>query len=1375
MLNKPKYLLFLQVIIFIISNGWSQELPARFKRISVEDGLSQSTVTCIIQDRRGFMWIGTEDGLNRYDGYQFKIFKSEPDNPNSLSGNNISALHEDSNGNIWIGTDKSGLNKFNREQETFMHFLPNPEDSSSLGNNSILSIYEDASETLWIGTGGGGLNKFIKEKNQFVRFVHDPRDTSSISGNNVVSICETQPGDLWLATLYNGINCFNAEKEKFTSYMNDPNNSNSLNHNWVMNIESGDSGTLWIAMDGGGLDKFLIKESRFIHYRNDLNDPYSLSGDKLQVLKQDLQGNLWIGTIDNGLNKFELSSENFYKYRLRESDPNSLSGNQIRSIYQDNTGVIWIGTWMGGISNFLPTKHKFVHVKHKPSEPNSLSSNKVLSIYEDSRSDVWIATWGGGLNQIHKESNEITHHKFSKSNPNTISSNLVYCVIESRDGFIWTGTIGEGLNRYDPIKRRFKRFIPEPENPASLASLYIYSLYEDKAGNIWIGMNRGRLNKYDPRKQTFTHFRTDLPGQDTHTNNVIRTIYEDRSDLLWLATDRGIKVFDRTSNSFTYYVHDPSNTKSLSSNAVRSFYQDQEGVIWVGTKNGLNKFNSTDSSFIRYGVSDGLPNQVIYGILPDNHGCLWLSTNNGLSKFEPQTEKFKNYNIDDGLQSNEFNGGAYFKNRNGKMFFGGINGLNYFHPDSIKDDSSLAMIAITDLKLFNKSIQPYQKHNDRVILDKSISETKTLEFNHTDYVVTFEFAALHFASPQKNQHAYMLEGFDKEWNYIGNRRFATYTNLPSGKYTFKVKGSNHDGIWNENAKSINIIVYPPFWKTWWFRILSIFSAIFILVSYYKYRTFKIRKHNSELQKEIIDREKAEEALSKSEKNYREIFNASSDAIFLHEANTGKILEVNQTMLDMYGYEYHEISDLNIENMSSGKSPYTQSAAAKWIKKTNEEGQQVFEWQAKRKNGELFWVEVALNNTRIHGENRVLAVIRDIDDRKRAEFELSKARNYINNILNSMPSVVIGINTDITVTHWNREAEKITGITRDKATGQPLEKIFPHMQSEVERIKKSIESRQLIKDNRITDIMEGGSQYSDLTVYPLISNGVEGAVIRIDDVTERVRIEEMMIQSEKMLSVAGLAAGMAHEINNPLAGILQNAQVILNRLTNKMNANDLAAKESGTTIEAINIYMEKRKIIEMLEAIYITGKRASKIVENMLSFSRKSELKLSPHDVIKILEDTVDLAASDYDLKKKYDFRKIQIKKEYEKNIPMVNCERSNIQQVFLNILKNGAQAMIEKKIENEKLNQKEKVPCFTLRVNQKDGMVMIEIEDNGPGMDEETRRRAFEPFFTTKDVDAGTGLGLSIAYFIITEQHNGELAIESVRGKGTKVIISLKL
>ena len=399
---------------------------------------------------------------------------------------------------------------------------------------------------------------------------------------------------------------------------------------------------------------------------------------------------------------------------------------------------------------------------------------------------------------------------------------------------------------------------------------------------------------------------------------------------------------------------------------------------------------------------------------------------------------------------------------------------------------------------------------------------------------------------------------------------------------------------------------------------------------------------------------------------------------------------------------------------------------------------------------------------------------EITEQKRAEEELKKARNYISNIIDSMPSMLIGVDADGKVTQWNKKVQQVTGIVSEDATGLPLEQIFPRMSTEMERVRNAMRTREIYFDSNRTHYKDDKTHYEDVTVYPLIANGVEGAVIRLDDVTERVRLEEMMVQSEKMLSIGGLAAGMAHEINNPLGGMTQTASVMSDRLTNlKLPANLRAAEEAGITMEAIRAFMEKRKIIEMLDRIRKSGNRAAEIIQNMLSFARKNDSSLSTHNLPELLDRCVDLAGADYDLKKKYDFRQIEIVREYEDGLPGVPCESGKIQQVLLNILRNGAEAMQEARKENETVETRR--PCFILRLayEREVGMVRIEVEDNGPGMEEDVRRRVFEPFFTTKPTDRGTGLGLSVSYFIITENHKGEMTVESTPGKSAKFIIRL--
>ncbi len=506
-------------------------------------------------------------------------------------------------------------------------------------------------------------------------------------------------------------------------------------------------------------------------------------------------------------------------------------------------------------------------------------------------------------------------------------------------------------------------------------------------------------------------------------------------------------------------------------------------------------------------------------------------------------------------------------------------------------------------------------------------------------------------------------------------------------------------------------------------------------------------------------------LRESESRFRTLVEQAADAFFLGETD-GKIVDVNQQACDSLGYTRDElltmsISDIDIEVESRWHKEVS------WDKLSSDQ-YFTFEGVHRRKDGTTFPVEVRLGLLELSGHNYMLGLVRDITERKKAEEELSRLRNLLSNIFNSMPSVLVGVDTEGRVTQWNQEAEKATGVTNEKAQGRPLVDVFPQIAGEMEKVRQAIQDGETKKNEKVAREIDGAIRFSDVTIYPLISNGVEGAVIRVDDVTERVRIEEMMIQSEKMLSVGGLAAGMAHEINNPLAGILQNVQVMRNRLSGDLTKNRSAAEECGTTMEAIHRYMERRDLFKMIDAVMESGQRAAQIVENMLNFSRKGVTHFDQHDLVELLDKTVDLASSDYDLKKKFDFRQIEIIREYDAALPQVLCDASKIQQVFLNILKNGALAMAENKERSE-------TSRFVLRVLPDGDMIRVEIEDNGSGMSEATRKRVFEPFFTTKGVGVGTGLGLSVSYFIIAENHGGTMAVESTPGKGAKFIIRLPL
>jgi PAS domain S-box-containing protein len=537
----------------------------------------------------------------------------------------------------------------------------------------------------------------------------------------------------------------------------------------------------------------------------------------------------------------------------------------------------------------------------------------------------------------------------------------------------------------------------------------------------------------------------------------------------------------------------------------------------------------------------------------------------------------------------------------------------------------------------------------------------------------------------------------------------------------------------------------------------------------------LKEKISTLNRQKINLENSEKALRESEASLRTVFEAAKNVAFIKtdcDPGSLKILEFSPGAEQIFEYTREEIVGKSVEMLHLEEEVQKLPEMLKWMRENMQGINQ--ETTLVRKSGETF---PALFTTHpildAKGEmTAALGVSIDITERKQSEEELDRLRNYLSNIIDSMPSILVGVDKVGKVTQWNDEAQRVTEISSQKAIGQALESVFPRLSSEMRRLEKAMQTQKVYSEHRQPRKQDDETRYEDITVYPLVTNGTDGAVIRVDDVTEQVRIEEMMIQSEKMLSVGGLAAGMAHEINNPLGGILQTVSVMHNRLSNpEVAANQKAAREAGTNMQAIQSYMQSRKIFSMLERIRESGNRAAEIVANMLSFARKSDSNFSSCDLAELIEQCLELAGADYDLKKSYDFRKIKIERDYEQGLPLVKCESSKLQQVVLNILRNGAEAMHDWLLESGEARQ----PRFTFRLahEAEQGKVRIEIEDNGPGMDEATRKRIFEPFFTSKPTDQGTGLGLSVSYFIITENHGGEMSVESTPGEGSKFIIKL--
>lgn len=848
---------------------YAQVSGVHFEHISLEQGLYHADVNAIYQDRLGFLWIGTIEALQRYDGYTFVTYRNDPADTNSLSNNDVTDICEDSHGNLWIGTI-AGLNLFDRDRKIFRRFFYSSTTENGL---PIHVIYPDNRGRIWIGTSRGlyvlapgsgshesprgsptanGRHAGQAEQDQlrFMHYVHDPENPNSLSHNEIHAIYEDHTGNLWVGTEV-GLNRlvfpnkavresgkagYLNEAATFIRYLHDPRNPKSLSHNDVRAIYEDKKHRLWVGTDGGGLNQWNPAEQEFILYQYDSGDPSSLSNDKIRVIYEDRQGVLWVGTFGGGLNRFDPKTEQFFAYTRNPLDPSNLSSNVVWEICEDRSGILWFGTSGGGISKFDRRRQKFKHYTEAPGKPDGLSNHYVKAIYEDRSGHIWIGT-GNGLNRFDSEKGEFTQYKHDPNDPNSLSHDIVFSIHEDHLRHLWVGTLN-GLNRFDRENGRFTRYYHNPAKPNSLGNDKVTALLEDSFGILWVGTAAG-LDRFDRKTQTFMHFRHDPSDSSSLSYNYVRVIYEDSRRNLWIGTgwetpEGGLNLFDRQTGRFRRYLHDPTIRNSLSNSNIVTLYEDtlNDGyTLWIGTANGLNKFDPERNVFTHYTEKDGLPNNYIRGIVGDERGKLWISTNHGFARFDPEAEAFLTYDISDGLQSLSFNYNACLKDSKGRIYFGGVNGFNVFHPDSLQTNRIAPPIVLTSFKVFDK---PFK-------LDQSISRIKKIELSYKQNFFSLEFAALDYTAPEKNQYAYKLEGFDKDWIYSGNRRYANYTNLGGGDYVFRVKGSNNDGVWNEEGASVRIKIIPPFWETWWFRIVVLLSVVGLATAFHRYRIAKLKE------------------------------------------------------------------------------------------------------------------------------------------------------------------------------------------------------------------------------------------------------------------------------------------------------------------------------------------------------------------------------------------------------------------------------------------------------------------------------------------------------------------------------------------------------
>jgi len=814
-MNIYRPMLALVMGLLFYSGTTSAQPKLLFKHISNEQGLSNSTIEAIFQDSQGFLWFGTRDGLNRYDGHEIVVYKNEDGDSTSLSDSYIRAIYEDREHHLWVGTI-NGLNRLNRAKNVFSRFKHQAGDAFSLSSNLVTCILEDRDGDLWIGTYGGGINLFDKKNQRCIPIRQDGVQANSPGEDRVNAIYEDRGGNIWLGT-ESGLALFNKKNRRLTL----------LPGNAVKVIQEDRQGNLWLGTEDAGLELFdpLIKTiTRFSHSDK---DPFSLGNNMIKSLLADKKGNLWVGSINGGLNLFNPAKNSFFNYQDEPGNGSSLSQRTISALFEDNQGNIWIGTHRGGINVYSPGKGKF-NLYRQESTGNSLGYSDVKAFCEDASGNIWIGTDGGGLDLFMRDKHIFQHYRYSPFDNGSIGSDAVLDVMEDREGRIWVSTWGGGLNLLNKKTGRFTRYQNNPADSHSISSNFVQKTFEDYRGYLWVATYYGGLNIFDPRTGKFSRLIYDSSRKTSLSGNNIVSIHEDRESKIWIGTDDGgLNCYHPATRHFSHYFHNEERMPDL-----RVLFTDSKGRLWVGQK-GLYLLDAARNTFSLFPDKAGLSNEFIKGITEDEEGTLWIATSNGITRFNPDTYSFKKYNTGDGLQGLEFEANAYLKTKDGEMYFGGIDGFNSFYPGNIKINKFIPPVYITDFQVFNKKITAGKANSP---LEDDISLAKEIKLSYKQSTFSFTFSALNYTAPENNQYAYKLDGLDKDWNYVGKERKASYTNIGPGDYVFRVKASNNDGVWNEEGASVRIVITPPFWRTGWFIFLLAVVVSCCLYAFYKFKT-----------------------------------------------------------------------------------------------------------------------------------------------------------------------------------------------------------------------------------------------------------------------------------------------------------------------------------------------------------------------------------------------------------------------------------------------------------------------------------------------------------------------------------------------------------
>lgn len=856
-----KILIFL---LFITNHIFAQESNWNFRNLSVKDGLSYNTITAIEQDSKGRMWIGTTDGLNLYDGHQFKVFRYEKGNNGGILNSRINSINKAPDGNsIWICTD-NGIEIYNCELDKFIHLndLLGADTEKIFGYVSSLTFDNDS--TVWIGTGNGLF--------RLDRKTYELKVVRSITDQTITKVFADSKNELWILYESLGVARYDRKNDKFILYKSYIQGYKPVDVNTARTIYEDKRGTIWVGTDWGLAYIDEKKQTMFLFEYDPKNSKGPNKGSVSSIL-EDNRNTFWVG-FQYGLTIYDRDKNEFFHIKNQPSNAKSISGDEVDCILQDNQGSIWFGMFSSGLSIYDYAQSQFHYYHNIEGNSNSLIGNSVLSFCEDMKGNIWIGVDHAGLDCFNPKTQKFIHYQNNPFDKNSLSSDAVLCIQQDHSGILWIGTWGGGLNRFNPLTGKFKHYLPDPANPQSIGGMHIWSILEDKHKNLMLATHQEGLSYYIRNENRFVTYTNDPADSTTIVSNIPKKIYTDRDGVIWITTGNGLSKLDNDSFSFKNY---------LPVTYLNDIHDDGQGNLWIASY-GIIKFNKKTHERHMFSFDKRMDNNLVTGILEDNRRNLWISVSNyGLLKVNLLNGKTKRYNLSDGLPSLSFNSFACLKLKDGRMLFGTKDGFFMFHPDSIREHYIPPRLVFTDFQIFNKSVKA---NPDSSVLKKHIAFTDTIILDYHQSVFSISYAALNYITPEVNNYAYKLEGFNDEWSYVGQKRDATYTNLNPGEYTFKVKVSVNENDWNNNELALVIIIKPPYYMTWWFRGAIIAIIIFILIAFYYIRLARIHRINT-LLKQLVE-ERTAELASKNEI-------LTQQANQLNETNT--LLEERQMQIE----------------------------------------------------------------------------------------------------------------------------------------------------------------------------------------------------------------------------------------------------------------------------------------------------------------------------------------------------------------------------------------------------------------------------------------------------------------------------------------------